>query len=86
MPINIIAQGFTEGISSIPYGWTAIKVVPCLAILYLLKWYFQGATNGSERNMHGKVVMITVNTDPYCLRPNLIADVGRYLRYRSRSC
>jgi hypothetical protein len=26
-----------------------------------LKWYFNGAVNGSERNMHSKVVMVTVS-------------------------
>lgn len=63
MPINILAQGFSEGLSSIPFGWAALRVAPFLAILYLLKWIFNGATNGSERNMHGKVVMITVSTE-----------------------
>jgi hypothetical protein len=71
MPFYILAQGFTEGISSIPYGWTAVKVVPCLAILYLLKWYFNGVTNGSERNMHGKVVIITVTTQALLQCPKL---------------
>lgn len=61
MPLNIIAQGFSEGLSSIPYAWTVLKVAPCLAILYLLKWYFNGVINTSERNMHSKVVMITVS-------------------------
>lgn len=61
MPIHIIAQGFFEGIASIPYGWTAVRVIPCLAVLYMLKWYFNGIANTSERNMHSKVVMITVS-------------------------
>lgn len=61
MPIHILATGFFEGISSIPYGWTVAKIVPWLAIVYLLKWYFNGVTNTSERNMHSKVVMMTVS-------------------------
>lgn len=61
MPIHILAQGWSDGISSIPLGWTVVKVVPCLAVLYLLKWYFNGATNVSERNMHSKVIMMTVS-------------------------
>ena len=60
MPVNILAQVFAEGLDSIPYGWTIVKVAPVLALLYLLKWYFNGAVNGSERNMHSKVVMVTV--------------------------
>ena len=60
MPVNILAQIFSEGLSSVPLGWTVVKTAPYLAVLYLLKWYFNGATNGSERNMHSKVVMVTV--------------------------
>ncbi|KAF1911781.1 hypothetical protein BDU57DRAFT_590713 [Ampelomyces quisqualis] len=62
MPVNILAQAFAEGLSSIPFGWTVVKVVPVLALLYLLKWYFNGAVNGSERNMHSKVIMVTGGT------------------------
>ncbi|KAF1840904.1 oxidoreductase-like protein [Cucurbitaria berberidis CBS 394.84] len=62
MPIHIIAKVATEGPSSIPFGWAIIKAAPVLAVLYLLKWYFNGATNGSERNMHSKVVMVTGGT------------------------
>lgn len=60
MPVNIIAQAFAEGIDSIPYGWTIIKAVVVFVVIYVLKWYFNGANNGSERNMHSKVVMVTV--------------------------
>lgn len=61
MPVNIVAQIFTEGLSSVPFGWGIVKAAPVLAVLYLLKWFFGGATNGSERNMHSKVVMVTVS-------------------------
>jgi hypothetical protein len=60
MPVNILATAFSEGLDGIPIGWTVVKTAPFLALLYLLKWYFSGATNGSERNMHSKVVMVTV--------------------------
>lgn len=60
MPIGILYQGFTEGLSSIPYGWSIAKVTSVIGVLYLLKWFFNGATNLSERNMHSKVVMVTV--------------------------
>jgi hypothetical protein len=61
MPVNILASAFAEGLDSIPFGWTVVKVAPFLAVLYLLKWFFNGATNGSERNMHSKVVLVTVS-------------------------
>jgi hypothetical protein len=64
MPVNILATVFSEGLGAIPLGWTIVKVVPFLAVLYLLKWYFNGATNGSERNMHSKVVIVTVSRAP----------------------
>lgn len=60
MPVNILATAFDEGIDSIPYGWAVLKFASVCAVLYVLKWFFSGATNGSERNMHSKVVMVTV--------------------------
>lgn len=60
MPIPLIAQGFQEGISSIPYAWTVLKIVPWVLLVAALKYYFGGARNGSERLMHSKVVMVTV--------------------------
>lgn len=60
MPVNILAQAFEQGLSSIPLGWTVVKIAPIFAVLYLLKWYFNGAINTSERNMHSKVVIVTV--------------------------
>jgi hypothetical protein len=62
MPIGILHQGFTEGLDSIPYGWPIVKVASVFGVLYLLKWFFNGASNTSERNMHSKVVMVTVGS------------------------
>ncbi|KAF2189606.1 oxidoreductase-like protein [Zopfia rhizophila CBS 207.26] len=76
MPLHILAQGIFEGISSIPFGWTAVKVLPCLFLLYVLKWYFNGVANTSERNMHSKVVMITGGTS------GIGAEVARSLASR----
>lgn len=60
MPVYIVAQALFDGIGSIPYAWTILKAIPCLFLLLVLKGYFGGATNKSERKMHSKVVMITV--------------------------
>ncbi|KAF2472002.1 NAD(P)-binding protein [Lindgomyces ingoldianus] len=62
MPLPILAQALFEGISSIPAGWTIVKVVPSLLLLYILKRFFNGTANTSERNMHSKVVIITGGT------------------------
>lgn len=60
MPVYIASQGLFDGINTIPYIWTILKTLPWLFLVYLLKLYFGGATNGSERLMHSKVVMMTV--------------------------
>ncbi|KAF2120649.1 oxidoreductase-like protein [Lophiotrema nucula] len=62
MPLPILADVWSRGLSSVPAGWTVVKIVPVIAVLYLLKWYFNGVSNTSERNMHSKVVMITGGT------------------------
>ncbi|OJJ57079.1 hypothetical protein ASPSYDRAFT_155454 [Aspergillus sydowii CBS 593.65] len=62
MPIPIITQGIVEGLSSIPYSYTILKVLPFILIIAALKYYFGGARNDSERLMHSKVVMVTGGT------------------------
>ncbi|KAJ4354570.1 uncharacterized protein N0V89_006307 [Didymosphaeria variabile] len=62
MPVHILGQVYEQGISSVPYGWTLLKIVPGIALIYLLKFYFNGAVNTSERNMHSKVVIMTGGT------------------------
>ena len=74
MPLELAAKVFSEGFSSVPFLLPALKTAPWLALLYLVKLYFGGSSNPSERNMHGKVVMITVcaaNT-----RNNTVLEVG----------
>jgi small-conductance mechanosensitive channel len=60
MPIPIITQGITEGLSSIPHAYTIFKLAPWVLLLAALKYYFGGARNSSERVMHSKVAMVTV--------------------------
>ena len=60
MPLHIAAQGLFSGVSSIPYAWAVLKIAPWLVLLYVLKRYFNGAANTSERTMHSKVIMMTV--------------------------
>ena len=61
MPVYFILNGVREGFSSVPYLYPVLKVVPWLILVAVLKWYFGGARNKSERVMHSKVVMITVS-------------------------
>ena len=60
MPVYIATTVLFDGINSVPFVWPLLKTLPFLGLLYLLKLYFSGASNGSERNMHGKVVIVTV--------------------------
>ncbi|KAL4875970.1 hypothetical protein BJY04DRAFT_200660 [Aspergillus karnatakaensis] len=62
MPIPLITQGIVQGLSSIPYSYTVLKVLPWVLLLAALKYYFGGARNRSERLMHSKVVMVTGGT------------------------
>ncbi|KAK4999821.1 hypothetical protein LTR66_001205 [Elasticomyces elasticus] len=62
MPVPIVQHIIAEGIGNVPYVYTVLKTLPWLVALYLLKVYFGGASNTSERNMHSKVVMVTGGT------------------------
>ncbi len=60
MPIPLLAEGFGRGISNLPYLYTILQSVAAIGVVALLKLYFAGAKCGSERVMHGRVVMVTV--------------------------
>ena len=60
MPVPLLAEVAFGGLSRVPWVYTVLKTAPWLVALYLLKVYFGGARNRSERLMHSKVVMITV--------------------------
>ena len=61
MPLPMLVEAVFKGFDSIPYAYPILKTLPWLAFLSLLKVYFGGARNTSERLMHSKVVMITVD-------------------------
>lgn len=60
MPVPLIRNVLAEGLDSVPYWPLVLKLVAGCIVLYYAKVYFQGASNLSERNMHGKVVLVTV--------------------------
>ncbi|GAM88614.1 hypothetical protein ANO11243_066480 [Dothideomycetidae sp. 11243] len=62
MPVPLVSQVFRDGIESVPFLATALKVIAVLTFLYFAKSYFQGSSNRSERNMHGKVILVTGGT------------------------
>lgn len=66
MPVNFLTSVVFDGPDVIPY-WKQIKeygpiVGPILLTLGGLKYYSHGATNTWDRDMHGKVFMITGGT------------------------
>ncbi|EEH49339.2 uncharacterized protein PADG_05418 [Paracoccidioides brasiliensis Pb18] len=62
MPVPLLAHGVVDGISTIPYAVPILKTSPWIVLVALLKRYFGGARNTSDRRMHSKVVMITGGT------------------------
>ncbi|KAI9760703.1 MAG: hypothetical protein M1840_002351 [Geoglossum simile] len=62
MPVYILLEGFSHGLSAIPYGGAILKLTACISLVYILKRFFGGATYTAERLMHSKVVMITGGT------------------------
>ena len=60
MPIGFIEEIFVNGVPDVPYLKTGLQIVSWLLVVALLKRYFGGARSTSERNMHSKVIMMTV--------------------------
>ncbi|OJD19374.1 hypothetical protein AJ78_00644 [Emergomyces pasteurianus Ep9510] len=54
MPIPILAHWVVDGVSSIPYAVPTLKTALLVALIVLLKRYFGGTKNTSERLMHSK--------------------------------
>lgn len=62
MPLDIAASALIEGPQTIP-GWSYIrKYGPAVATVVAAKYYFGGAVTTWERDMHGKVFMVTGGT------------------------
>lgn len=60
MPIHLASDIIFKGADAFPYFVPLLKALPWVVLTWILKWYFGGASNTSERLMHSKVVMITV--------------------------
>lgn len=61
MPIPILGHALFKGVSETALLPTILKFFAAFAISWVIKRFFQGAANLSERNMHGKVVIVTVS-------------------------
>ncbi|KAI9713403.1 MAG: hypothetical protein M1820_000785 [Bogoriella megaspora] len=76
MPVYIATKAFYDGIGSIPYAVPILKTLPWIIAVWVLKLFFGGARNASERNMHSKVIMMTGGTS------GIGAEVARELASR----
>lgn len=74
MPIHILASAVSEGVSVLSYVVPLLKVLLFLFSIWLLKIYFGGGSNTSERLMHSKVIMITVSEASFS-RTNVADDI-----------
>ena len=62
MPIDIISSLIFDGPETIP-GWPYLKTYrPVVAALAPAKYYFSGASVNCDRNMHGRVFIVTGGT------------------------
>ncbi|CAK9435843.1 uncharacterized protein LODBEIA_P05020 [Lodderomyces beijingensis] len=66
MPVDFLASVVLDGPQVIPY-WDRIKehgltVLPIVGSIAAAKYYFRGASNTWERDMHGKVYIVTGGT------------------------
>lgn len=62
MPVNIIGSIIINGPSNVPYYDEFKRYAPIIAGLGAIKWFFRGSTNTWERNLHGKVIIMTGGT------------------------
>lgn len=60
--MNFLATVYVEGPKVIPYYEKLRIIVPVCIVLYILKYYFAGKRNTWQRDLHGKVVLITGGT------------------------
>lgn len=67
MPVPILAELVSNGLPGDIDYWNAVKLIAAVAVLIVVKLYCGGATNRSLRQMHSKIIMITVPTQLFCI-------------------
>lgn len=65
MIIPLIAEAIFNGIPFDIDYWYILKIVALIAAIVLVKLYCRGATNTAERQLHSKVVIVTVRLPMY---------------------
>lgn len=62
MPLDILLSLVLKGVDLVPGARAARLVVPLAVVVYAVHRWFQGASNTWERDMHGRVFMVTGGT------------------------
>lgn len=83
MVVALLAEGLGRGITNIPHLSSIVKTALFVGLIYILKTYFGGATCKSERDMHGKVVMVTVSLVTSSISCLTLTRAGWNIRNRS---
>ncbi|KAH3668839.1 hypothetical protein OGAPHI_002594 [Ogataea philodendri] len=75
MPLNILGTILLEGTDKVP-GWDYVKMYgPLVVLAGSLKYYLNGSTNTWERDLHGKVYMVTGGTSG--IGASLVYDLAK---------
>lgn len=59
MPLNIIGSVIVDGVDTVPFLRPILQWSPYLALVGAIKYWSRGPSNGWERNLHGKVYIVT---------------------------
>lgn len=76
MPLNIIGTAILEGTDKIPYYKEIKYITPYVLAVAGIKWWFRGVTNTWERNLHGKVYIVTGATSQ-CMGTSVVYEMAR---------
>lgn len=77
MPLNIFTAVIFNGTDSIPhFDLILYRILPIVATIGFLKWMFKGKKNIWERNLHGKVFILTGATSSNGMGASVAYDLA----------
>jgi len=77
MPLNIFTAVVFNGTDSIPhFDLMVYRIIPILSSIIFIKWLFKGKKNIWERNMHGKVFILTGATSTNGMGASVAYDLA----------
>ncbi|CAH00530.1 putative oxidoreductase [Kluyveromyces lactis] len=76
MPLNILGAAVFDGVDSIPYLRPVLTWSPYLAFIGAIKYWSGGPSNTWERNLHGKLYIVTGGTTQ-SMGTSVVLDMAR---------